>query len=303
MQIWRRAGGVAILVLALTARADAEASLDTARQLYAAAEYENALAMLDGLRVTPHPDEEQRAIELYRILCLVAMGKDAESQSAIETMVMHNPLYRPTDELPPRIRATFDEARKRLIPAAVQGKYQESKAAFDFKDYVTAERSFGSLLELFDDAEVGALIKQTPLVDLRTLAEGFYELSKKANAPLAPAQPSTAAASDGQPLGKAAARAPKIYSVDDSGVVPPTTVDQRIPSFPGTVRSIQTGVIEVLIDRDGSVQSATMLEGVNPQYDRIAVNAARSWRYQPATVDGAPVMFLKRIQVNLVPGN
>ena len=44
-----------------------------------------------------------------------------------------------------------------------------------------------------------------------------------------------------------------------------------------------------------------MLTPINPQYDRIAVSAAKLWQYQPARLDGVPVKFLKRIQVNLVP--
>jgi hypothetical protein len=40
---------------------------------------------------------------------------------------------------------------------------------------------------------------------------------------------------------------------------------------------------------------------VNAQYDRMATAAAKNWQYQPAMVDGAPVKFVKRIQVSLVP--
>ena len=44
-----------------------------------------------------------------------------------------------------------------------------------------------------------------------------------------------------------------------------------------------------------------MVMPISPQYDRMAVGAAKLWQYQPARVDGVPVKFLKRIQVNLVP--
>ena len=54
---------------------------------------------------------------------------------------------------------------------------------------------------------------------------------------------------------------------------------------------------------DGSVESATMFTPINPQYDRLALTAARSWQYEPARLDGAPVKFMKRIQVNIVPTN
>jgi outer membrane biosynthesis protein TonB len=38
-----------------------------------------------------------------------------------------------------------------------------------------------------------------------------------------------------------------------------------------------------------------------PNYDRMAVAAAQSWRYRPATVNGTPVKFRKLIQVALTP--
>jgi TonB family protein len=60
-------------------------------------------------------------------------------------------------------------------------------------------------------------------------------------------------------------------------------------------------VIEVLINTMGGVDSASMVASISPQYDRLALNAARLWQYQPAKVDGVPVKFVKRIQVNLVP--
>jgi hypothetical protein len=53
----------------------------------------------------------------------------------------------------------------------------------------------------------------------------------------------------------------------------------------------------------GGVESANMIASINPQYDRQALAAARLWQYQPARLDGAAVKYMKRIQVNLVPGN
>jgi len=44
-----------------------------------------------------------------------------------------------------------------------------------------------------------------------------------------------------------------------------------------------------------------MVIPINPQYDKIVVEAARLWRYEPARLDGVPVKFLKRIQLSLIP--
>jgi len=78
MRATRTAVVVAILLL-VGARAQAQ-SLEAAKDLYASAEYDRALAMLDALKLMEHPREEQQAIELHRVLCLVATGKEASTQ-------------------------------------------------------------------------------------------------------------------------------------------------------------------------------------------------------------------------------
>ena len=55
--------------------------------------------------------------------------------------------------------------------------------------------------------------------------------------------------------------------------------------------------MEVVIDETGAVQSARMKVSVNPYYDGKALDAARSWRYRPATLKGEPVKYRKSIQV------
>jgi hypothetical protein len=301
MRVHTAAAALLVLLAIAVPRAQAQASLNAARELYASAEYDSALTMLDGLRSGDHPFDEQRTIELYRVLCLVATGKDADADASMEALITRNPMYRPTD-LPPRVRSTFSEKRKRLLPTAVQNAYQEAKAAFDFKDYATAERGFAAVLEVLDDPDLASAANTSPLADLRTLATGFHELSKRAIVPVAPVAAVAAAPAPVLPEpAPVVPRAPKTYSSEDRNVVPPIVLVQRIPPFPGPIRSAQTGIIDVIIDANGSVESATMFATISPQYDRLALGAARDWQYQPAKLDGVPVKFLKRIQVSLVP--
>jgi TonB family protein len=226
----------------------------------------------------------------------------------IEGLVARNPLYRPSDDLPPRIRSTYADARKRMLPTAAQSAYQEAKGAFDSKDFHAAERGFALVLKVLEDPDVQTQATKSPLSDIRTLATGFYELSAKAAAPPATAITTLAQAPAPAPVVQQlppspAPRVAKVYNANDWNVVPPMALSQQIPPFPGQVRLAQTGVIEVVIDTMGGVESATMVASISPQYDRLALSAARLWQYQPAKVDGVPVKFLKRIQVNLVPGN
>ena len=39
----------------------------------------------------------------------------------------------------------------------------------------------------------------------------------------------------------------------------------------------------------------------NAAYDRLVLGAAKTWQYQPATLNGKPVKYRKRIQITLVP--
>jgi TonB family protein len=61
-------------------------------------------------------------------------------------------------------------------------------------------------------------------------------------------------------------------------------------------------VVDVVITETGAVESATMTQAIEPIYDRLVLAAAKTWRYQPARRDGAPVKFRKRIQIAISPG-
>ena len=74
----RRAWAGAALVAAIVvwpAVILAEDSLSTARDLYAAAAYEDALAALDRLRAGGVRVDEGRAVDQYRAFCLLARSR------------------------------------------------------------------------------------------------------------------------------------------------------------------------------------------------------------------------------------
>ena len=84
-------------------------------------------------------------------------------------------------------------------------------------------------------------------------------------------------------------------------VVPPTTIRQAVPRFSGSLPRGAVAAIEVIINENGSVESATMVVPLNPAFDRTVVDAARSWQYRPATVNGTPVKYRKRLQMAVQP--
>ena len=286
-----------------SSQAVAADSLSAARDLYASASYEDALAMLGRLNAAELPPDEGRAADQYRALCLLALGKTAEASQAIEAVVAAEPLYRPSDsEVSPRVRAVFTDVRKRLLPGLVQQKYAIAKTAYDHKDYRSASSGFGQLLALYDDPDLSPAAGKPPLSDLRVLIDGFHSLSVQALAPPpAPEPPPSAAALAPRQVVAAVPDVAKIYVSGDANVVPPVTIRQQLPPFAGVVPRQVVGAMEVIIDENGKVVSAAMRASTMPNYDRLAVVAAQSWQYRPATLNGTPVKFRKMIQVALTP--
>ena len=283
----------------------AQDSLSAARELYASAAYEDALAVLTRLSAAGLRPDDGRTADQYRALCLLALGKTTEASQAIEAVVQGQPLYRPTEgEVSPRVRAAFSDVRRRVLPGLVQQRYAVYKTAFDRKDYQTASAGFNELLALYSDPDLGNAAGKPPLSDLRVLIGGFYELSLQALAP--PPAPEPARGSVSTPLTRTPV-APivqeplKLYSASDGDVVPPVILRQQLPPYPGTVPRPMIGAIEVVIDENGYVIQANLRVAMMPSYDRLVVNAAQNWRYKPATLKGAPVKYRKLVQVAVTP--
>jgi TonB family protein len=296
-------GLLAATILAVPAALFAQDSLSAARELYASAAYEDALAVLSRLNVAGLRPDDGRTADQYRALCLLALGKNAEAQQAIEAVVSGQPLYRPSDgEVSPRVRNAFSEVRQRVLPGLVQQRYALYKTAFDRKDYQTASAGFNELLALYADPDLANAAGKSPLADLRVLIGGFYELSVQATAPpsLPEPAPTRAAAASVAPA-RVAPEPPRMYSSADTNVVPPVILRQQVPSYPGQVLKPMVGAIEVVIDENGNVLQAMMRASVAPTYDRQVVSAAQNWRYRPATINGAPVKYRKLVQVIVAP--
>src|SRR5256714_74405 len=151
-----------------------------ARELYASARYDEALAALDDWK----PPEatslgDRRSIEQSRSLCLLALGRGSEAEGAIAAVVTADPSYQPSEtEASPRVRAAFSDVRRRLLPEIATSRYTEAKTAYDRKDYAGAVKQFRRVLALLDDPDMGGR-----LGDLRVLSSGFLDLCAAASAP------------------------------------------------------------------------------------------------------------------------
>ena len=286
-----------VVLLAAASPLRAQEPFEAARDMYASAEYEKALNMLDDLSAgTTTADRHE--IDLYRALCFLALGKQNDADRAVETIVQRDPLYRPPDDLAPRMRNAFGDAKKRLLPAIVQQNYASAKTAFDDKDFSAAADGFQRVLDALNDPDFKHAASQPPLADLRTLASGFHDLSVKA---IPPPPPPAAFVAVPPPVAAPVAAVSKIYIGTEPGVIPPVALVQEFPKFPGRVPSGGiAGAVEVVIDQAGMVESASMQTPVLSGYDDLVVSATRNWRYQPARVNGTPVKFRKSISIKVV---
>jgi tetratricopeptide (TPR) repeat protein len=288
------------VLVALALFVAGEDTLAAARDLYASAAYEEALAVLNRLPQSNQSGDETRAVEQYRALCLLALGRTSEAQRAIEAVVAGDPWYRLAADVSPRVRTAFSDVRRRMLPVIVQQQYTAAKGAYDRKEFPAAIASFNRMLEMMTDPDVEAVASQPPLSDLRTVAAGFRDLAMTAIAP-PPPPPAPAPAPEPVAAVPPAPAVPRVYGADDGNVVPPQPIRQDLPPFPGSLMASRQGMIDVLIDETGAVESAVMTRSVTRQYDSLALSAARGWRYRPATLNGAPVKYRKAVAVFIKP--
>ena len=66
-------------------------------------------------------------------------------------------------------------------------------------------------------------------------------------------------------------------------------------------RNEYAGSLKLQIGADGRVKSATMLKPSHPLYDAALLGIARTWRYKPATQDGADTESERIIAIRLRP--
>jgi protein TonB len=57
-------------------------------------------------------------------------------------------------------------------------------------------------------------------------------------------------------------------------------------------------VIQAVIDETGKVARTRLLHGVHPSLDQAAVEAIRTWRFEPALLDGEPVAVYYNLTIN-----
>ncbi len=278
--------------------------LAAARALYASGDYETALTRLAAARSESTADE----VDQYRALCLLALGRTNETERSLEELVSRRPLFRMSeDDVSPRLVTMFHTVRQRLLPGIIRELYARGKASFEEKRYAEAASQLRDMLDLLEDED--AANAPEAVRDLQMLGEGFLKLADVEVAAAKAAADAAAARAAAAKSESVAAAAPPppigivLYTDGDAGVVPPVAVARPLPSWrPANAamaaRTYQ-GHLRVVIDDTGQVETAALVRPFLPGYDDLLVEAARKWRFRPATRDGVPVRYAKIFTIDV----
>jgi TonB family protein len=289
-------------------RAQTESPLDRARSLYDSASFDEALVILDRVSGA-QPESDVEEVQRYRALCLLALNRTSDAQHAIEIVFSRDPLFRLSEgDAPPRMLAAFNDVRRRLMPKVTEQLYTSAKLTFDRKEYELAATQFSDLLTFLEDADAREL---PSLKEFRTLAAGFRDLSQAAPKPAAtPAAESAeqlqpaAAPVAGAPVRPAAAATVGVVQPSNGVLDPPVAVRQQMPLWMGMREFLPRGgkgTLRVIVDDRGNVEEARVIESIHTVYDALLLSATRTWKYEPAKLDGKPVRYVKMIEVVLKP--
>ncbi|MBP1637109.1 MAG: hypothetical protein H6Q10_3683 [Acidobacteria bacterium] len=282
--------------------ARAQDTLASARGLYAAAAYEEALAVLDRLKASPSPGAEAQQVDQVRALCLLALGRQADAEEAIAAVIGANASFEPDPATTsPRVQAAFGDVRRKVLPGIIQQRYQSAKAAFDRKEYWSAIEQFDAVLTLIGRPDPAAGPHESAMNDLRTLVLGFRDLASSAMPAAQAASPVEQVIAEALPPPAPVVRT--FYGPDDKDVLPPAAISQRMPPWSGpplaAVPGGRTGVVEVMINEAGGVEWAALRAKTGTVYDQALADQALRWKYRPATKGGTPVKYRKLIQFTI----
>jgi tetratricopeptide (TPR) repeat protein len=137
------------------------------KQLYAAAAYEEALAIFarrddaEGLR--------------YRALSLLALDRLEEARQAAEALVSAEPgVVVAANNDPPRYVTTVNDAKRKVLPQILRVMVSEGNKQFQAKHHEEALQQFEQIAALLSEP---AINDAEALKDLQVLSAGFLELA------------------------------------------------------------------------------------------------------------------------------
>jgi TonB family protein len=92
----------------------------------------------------------------------------------------------------------------------------------------------------------------------------------------------------------------EIYDVGKDGMLPPRAIYTPEPQFSEEARRARLQgvvVLEVIVDKAGSVTRIKLVKPLGGDLDDNAMNGVKDWRFNPATQNGLPVAVRMNIEV------
>jgi TonB family protein len=258
-----------VLGAALLLAAAQQVALQQAIDLYWNGEYERTLQLLGA---------ELDADELvegykYRAFSLVALERNDEARAEFGALLESDPGHVLDATLvAPKIVEQFELARQELSTSL----FERGKAAYFDGRYDEAYELLDKLMKVDPSSALGAEYLQ--------LARERIDLEQR-SAELEPEVPEL------DPN--------RIYNIGGE-ILEPVAVRRDPPRYPqwdmrnGTEGDV---ILRLTIGRSGAVENAEVIRSVNQRLDAEAARAAKTWRYQPARLDGQPVRVYKIVSI------
>jgi len=90
-------------------------------------------------------------------------------------------------------------------------------------------------------------------------------------------------------------------NLQPQGITPPRRISGTEPAYTPDARRAKvqgTVLLSALVGIDGSVQDVSVLRSLRSDLDESSMDAVRTWRFQPATKNGAPIPFQVKIETS-----
>ena len=148
-------------------------TLSAARAAYLATDYDEALKILS----TPGDPSLADQSDVYRALCLLALGRMNDVEQVLRSLATRNPSFRMSEtDVTPRMITLYDGIRRATIESMARDAYTEGKTDFDAGRFAEASARFDSAIALLGPGE-RSQGEGARADDIRQLARGFKDLA------------------------------------------------------------------------------------------------------------------------------
>jgi hypothetical protein len=200
-----------------------------------------------------------------RATALLAAGDGTGASILFDSIVMRDPVHRldPANASPEAVSA-LRRSKQTLVPTLARRHYDLGRSALESGDFALAIAEAERAMTMLDDEAVDAVA-----ADLKPAVHDLVSAASAAKV----------------------REEEKIYTTNDSAVVPPRPLGRQLAAAPAGQESQAVGRLEILVNRAGRVERVTLHTPTNAYHDRMIVSAAKAWHYKPALKNGKAVRF------------